>query len=284
MATLLGAIGGVVGGVAGAAGGVVGGVASIAGGVVGGVAGGVVSVARYALSAEEQDSSHNEDGPNIYEQKARVDQILHFFEAEEERYSAYFEDVDRLESLRVEYYNCVNAIEFQNELIAHLVDEVLELRRQLRGEVFEVKSIGFGSAALKAADAARKESMVRLAHAKLDIGERRSKRRAKEKERLVLHGVLSPLISQAKLQRFLDEQVAEQRIAEDVSSSWQGQSARLSTSSEVANSAARRRGTGQLAREEAHVRSSHIEAHESHATIARRRYKHYSDDELSALL
>lgn len=52
------------------------------------------------------------------------------------RYSGYFEDSEKIEALRVEYCNCVNAIEFQNEMLAQLVEELLEMRRQLRsGEV-----------------------------------------------------------------------------------------------------------------------------------------------------
>ncbi|CAE8741437.1 unnamed protein product, partial [Polarella glacialis] len=83
--------------------------------------------------ARRQDEDEDEDDEKpIYEQRARLDQVLQFFDFEFEKYSGYFEDPQRLEHFRVEYYNCVNAVEFQDELIAQLVEALLALRSQLR--------------------------------------------------------------------------------------------------------------------------------------------------------
>jgi len=290
LGTFVGGVGSIVGGVAGAVG-VVGGVAGVvvgvAGAAVGGVSGGVVSIGRYIVGAEGDErpcyDPYVEDSKTIYEQKSRVDQILHFFETDHDRYVGYFKDLKKVESLRVAYYNCVSAIEFQNETLAQLVDEVLELRMQLRTGHFEgvpeQAAVGFGSRARLAEESARKEVCVKLAHAKLDVGERRSKRRAKEKERRALADEVSPLISEAKLDRLLEEQVAEKRTAEDVTSSWRDSDG----PSKVAPGAPTR-GSGAEREEESEVRSTQMEKNQSSAGLSRRKYKHYSDAELTALL
>lgn len=278
MTAIVGAIGGVVGGIArvsaGVTGGIVGGVAHGVIGVAGGVVGAVGSAASYALgddSDEEQDPS-DENAPNIYEQRTRVDQILYFFEREHEHYAGYFKDAEELERLRVEYYNCINAIEFQNELIAQLVDEVLDLRLQLRcGKLDSPPTGGPGSlAAIRAQGAARKELGVKLAHAKLDIGERKTKRMFKEKDRRALVGTLSPLLSDVKLQRLLEEQASAQREAEDVPS--------------FQSAASKSRSLDRVPVVEAEVVGSACEANVTSSTMSRRRYKQYSDAELTALL
>mmetsp|Transcript_50234 Transcript_50234/g.160851 ORF Transcript_50234/g.160851 Transcript_50234/m.160851 type:complete len:245 (+) Transcript_50234:250-984(+) len=239
MAGVLGAVGGLVGSVAGGVVGVAGGVVSVAGGVVGGVAGGVKSVALYAVGASPKEAG--EDEPTIYEQRVRVDQVLHFFECEYDRYAAFVQDADRLESLRVEYYNCVSAIDFQNEILAQLVDELLELRGCLRS----------------AEPVDRKDVCIRLAHTKLDIGDRKTKRFFKEKDRRALLETLSPLIAEAKMQRLLEEQASERQETEIQSTGF---------------SAA-----------DSEVRGSEMQAHQTSVT-ARKRYKHYSDQELASLL
>lgn len=145
--------------------------------------------------------------------------------------------------MRIQYYNCVNAIEFQNEQLAQLVDELLELRSSLRS----------------AEPAQRKDMCIRLAHAKLDIGDRKNKRFFKEKDRRTLLETLSPLIAEVKMQRLLEEQESERREA-DIASAG-----------------------SEAAALEAEVWGSEREAHQTGAK-PRRRYRHYSDQELASLL
>jgi len=253
MAALIGAVRGVVGGVVGGVAGVAGGVVGVAGGVVGGVVGGARVATRYALGIPNQETNTLDDEPNIYEQRTRVDQVLQFFELEYERHEGYVEDAKRLEGLRIEYYNCINAIEFQNELIAQLVDELLELRSSFRA----------------ASVPQRKEIRIRLEHARLDIGDRKNKRFFKEKERKNLLQTLSPLITEIKMGRLLDHQESEIRAAEDSRNSTAGRS---DTGSKAQTD---------MASEEAWC--TQMEAHQT-SVKSRRRYKHYSDQELNALL
>mmetsp|Transcript_6428 Transcript_6428/g.11761 ORF Transcript_6428/g.11761 Transcript_6428/m.11761 type:complete len:228 (-) Transcript_6428:56-739(-) len=168
----------------------VSGVGGFVGSVIGGVFGGVVDGVRgVACNSSEQEP---DDEENIFEQRSKLDQVLQFFELEYEKFSGYFEDPQRMEGLRVEYYNCINAIEFQNEVLAQLVDELLSLRQALRrGEV---------------GDMSKKDLGIRLATLKLDISDRKTKRFFKEKERRKLVETLSPAIAEAKTQRLLAEQ------------------------------------------------------------------------------
>ncbi|CAE7640953.1 unnamed protein product [Symbiodinium sp. CCMP2592] len=108
------------------------------------------------------------------------------------KFSGYFDDPQRMESMRVEYYNCINAIEFQSEVLSQLVEELLGLRGALRrGEALEMS---------------KKDLSIRLANLKLDISDRKTKRFFKEKERRQLVETLSPAIAEAKTQRLLAEQ------------------------------------------------------------------------------
>lgn len=206
---------------------------------MGGVVGGVRTVRDFVL-----DLPGYEDEATIFEQRSRVDQVLNFFEREYDRYEAFVPDASRLEAQRIEYYNCVNAVEFQNELLAQLVDELLEIRAALRTSTV----------------AERKEMAIRLAHVKLDISDRKNKRRLKEKERLLLREALSPQIAEIKLARLLEEQECERRQAVDAKLHWAGG-----------------------APGEAEVCSTQREAHQTVAH-SRKRYKHYSDDEIASLL
>eukprot|EP00435_Cladocopium_sp_Y103_P020923 s3255_g5.t1 len=189
-------------GLLGAVGGAVSGVGGFVGTVVTNVIGGVLEGARDVAYGTSQELCDADQEP-IYEQRARVDQVLHFFDLEYEKYSGFFEDRERIESLRIEYCNCVNAIEFQNEMLAQLVDEVLQLRQLLRSG-----RVGDGDAVVNS----RKELGIRLANLKLDISDRKTKRFFKEKDRKNLLETLSPAIAGAKMQRFLAEQ-AEQGSA-----------------------------------------------------------------------
>ncbi|CAE7356691.1 unnamed protein product [Symbiodinium sp. CCMP2456] len=174
MSSALGAVGGFVGGVFG--------------GVFGGVIEGVRGVACHSGDADKDAY----DDENIFEQRAKLDQVLQFFELEYEKFSGYFDDPQRMESMRVEYYNCINAIEFQSEVLSQLVEELLGLRGALRrGEALEMS---------------RKDLSIRLANLKLDISDRKTKRFFKEKERRQLLETLSPAIADAKTQRLLAEQ------------------------------------------------------------------------------
>lgn len=130
------------------------------------------------------------DEQTVFEQRSGVDQILFFFESEYEKYEGYVKDIEGLEKLRIEYYNFVDAIDFQNELIAGLVDDLLQLRMSFR----------------TSSAAERKDISIKLAHTKLDLGERKSKRCSKEKERRLLHKTLSPMIAEIKMRRLEDEQ------------------------------------------------------------------------------
>lgn len=253
----------------GALGRAVGGITSVAGGV----ASGVGNVVTYVFAEEDDDErGYDDDEPNIYEQKAKVDQILFFFENEFDRHKAYFKDQEAIEEEKVEYYNCVNAVEFQNEVIAQLVGELLDLRAQLRGSLTgrPPRTGGPGSAAtIAAAASARKEALIRAAHIKLDIGERKSKRMFKEKDRRVAWQRLSPIIAEAKMQRFMEEQANAKREAEE-EAAYQ----RRSGHREKAND-----------RDSPVVQTSQMEAHQTSSGLSRRtKYKHYSDAELSALL
>lgn len=252
-------------------------------GFVANVTGKAIGAAVKAI-AEDDDicaEDKDEDGPNMYEQKASVDQILHFFECEYDKFAAFVEDATKLESHRVEYYNCVNAIEFQNELISQLVEEVLDLRTQLRSGN-QQGATGFGSRARAAAENARKEIIVRLEHAKLDIGERRSKRRAKHREKQSIQLILSPLIGEAKLKRLLEEQASAQQTIEDVETKWKHcrSEERMSSTSRSRKSTEKEMIPNE---EDTFVMSSTMEGRRS-GTVSRRRMKHYSDAELSALL
>jgi len=190
-----------------------------------------------------------EDGPTIYEQRTRVDQVLAFFELEHDRFSPYVQDVNRLEQLRIEYYNCVNATEFQDELISQLVEELLDLRRNVREPGMDV--------------AARKEICIQLANIRLDIGDRKTKRFFKEKDRKALLQTISPLITEAKVQRLLEEQANASREAEETSAHALTDASHMRTETQACTSG--------------------MEAHETN-NVSRRRRKYYSDEELTALL
>merc|ERR1712039_1000421 len=53
----------------------------------------------------------------------------------------------------------------------------------------------------------RMQTAIRLANIKLEIGDRRSKRRLKERERSVLLQKLAPMITTIKLPKFFEEQI-----------------------------------------------------------------------------
>mmetsp|Transcript_12456 Transcript_12456/g.36983 ORF Transcript_12456/g.36983 Transcript_12456/m.36983 type:complete len:247 (-) Transcript_12456:61-801(-) len=230
----------------------------VAGGVFG-VAAGVRCVAETLVEAIGDDCeekvleggafSGDAEGPTLYERRARVDQVLAFFEMEHDRYKGYVQDADGLEALRVEYYNCVNAVEFQHELIAQLVEELLDLRRRIREPGLD--------------PAARKEMCIRFANIRLDISDRKTKRFFKEKDRRAIHAKISPMIAEAKVQRLLEEQASASREAEETSAAGSRKADSSFTESEAW-------GTSM----------------ESHAgsNLSRRKKKYYSDDELAALL
>mmetsp|Transcript_75407 Transcript_75407/g.140677 ORF Transcript_75407/g.140677 Transcript_75407/m.140677 type:complete len:254 (-) Transcript_75407:80-841(-) len=226
---------------------------------VGGVVGGAAGLVRHVLTDEDEDDE--EDGPNMFEQRARVDQVLHFFESEFHTYDGYIEDAERLEALRVEYYNCINAIEFQSEIIATQVEELLELRAQLRGD----PSVRSNPVRLK-------EVGIMLASIKLDIGDRKNKRFFKEKERKELLEALSPLLADIKMRRLLSEQEAAKLEPEDTEQHFPAQAeAETAAPSSFESS------------ERTQVWGSQTEVHQT-TVKARRRYKHYSDAELASLL
>ncbi|CAE7254584.1 unnamed protein product, partial [Symbiodinium pilosum] len=221
-----------------------GAVGGFVGGVFGGVFGGVIDGVRgVACNSGEPDKDACDD-ENIFEQRAKLDQVLQFFELEYEKFSGYFEDPQRMESMRVEYYNCINAIEFQNEVLSQLVEELLGLRSALRkGEALNMS---------------RKDLSIRLANLKLDISDRKTKRFFKEKERRQLVETLSPAIADAKTQRLLAEQAAGSQVEV--------------TPVDVAPAAASMEAF-----------ASDCDKHPSSGT-RQRRYKHYSDAELASLL
>lgn len=192
----------------------------------------------------------------VFEAKTKVDQVLHFFENEFERYEGYAPDAAALERQRIEYYNYVDAIEFQSEQMAYLVDELLQLRERIR---MRSRSKEFRALELTA----MKEAAIRIAHIKLDIGERRSKRGAKEKARQVLLGTLSPLISEIKMQRMQDE-AASAAIPEQPAGVTEPAHATSSCGSQVWGGA--------------------TEARTKTVSRRNRNYKLYSDSELAAIL
>mmetsp|Transcript_48017 Transcript_48017/g.114125 ORF Transcript_48017/g.114125 Transcript_48017/m.114125 type:complete len:259 (+) Transcript_48017:91-867(+) len=231
---------------------------------VGGVVGGAAGLVRHALVNDDEDE--DEDGPNMFEQRARVDQVLHFFEAEFFKYDGYIEDAERLEAMRVDYYNCINAIEFQNELLSTLVEDLLGLRAQLRGD----PSIRSNPDQLK-------EIGIRLASIKLDIGDRKNKRFFKEKERKQLLEALSPVLADIKMRRLLAEQEAAQQQPEDTPDHLQSQAqeSRAASPNESTDASS--------SMDSSQVWGSQAEIHQT-TVKSRRRYKHYSDAELSSLL
>eukprot|EP00747_Dinoflagellata_sp_TGD_P212119 gnl/TRDRNA2_/TRDRNA2_85246_c0_seq1.p1 gnl/TRDRNA2_/TRDRNA2_85246_c0~~gnl/TRDRNA2_/TRDRNA2_85246_c0_seq1.p1 ORF type:complete len:262 (-),score=58.55 gnl/TRDRNA2_/TRDRNA2_85246_c0_seq1:84-830(-) len=239
----------------------IGGITRAVVGGTGRVVGGVVGAAQYVLGEPYPlEESNPDDEPNIYEVRARVDQVLQFFEIEFDRYSPYVEDHARLESLRIEYYNCVNAIEFQCEIIAQLVEELLENRQLLREKVADIPQ--------------RKEICIKLAHTKLDISDRKNKRFFKEKERRQLHETLGPLLAEIKTRRFLEEQANAQKPVED-------------TSTKVYMEAAVSGKAASEFEQPDKAYATEMAAHQNACISrrdARRRYKHYTDEELSSLL
>lgn len=196
----------------------------------------------------------DEDFESVYEQRARVDQVLQFFEYEWGKYEQYIEADERLseelEQHRIQYYNSINAIEFQAEQIAYLVDELLELRQEFR----------------ELHPSERKEVCIKLAHVKLDIGDRKTKRRNKEKERLKILEQVTPMLTEIKLNRLLEEEKYREQEAEVCESSFGRGSNSYS-------------GLSTMDSEES-VMSSSFER----SSCTRKRYKHYTDDELTALL
>ncbi|CAK9016611.1 unnamed protein product [Durusdinium trenchii] len=72
------------------------------------------------------------------------------------------------------------------------VEELLQLRQQLRSGQVSSQELG-----------------IRLATLKLDLSDRKTKRFFKEKERKSLLETLTPAIAEAKMQRFLAEQAQE---------------------------------------------------------------------------
>lgn len=143
----------------------------------------VVAIQRCCTAQVDDDRDSN-----IFENLARVDQVLYFFEFEFEKHMDFLLDEVELERSRVQYYNCVNAVGFQNEQLAYLVDELLSLRQTL-------KRCRGG-----------KHEQVRMEHVKLDISDRRDTRRRKEKERLSLAEAIRPLIAEVKMNRFLEKE------------------------------------------------------------------------------
>eukprot|EP00434_Breviolum_minutum_P034588 symbB.v1.2.030618.t1/scaffold3471.1/size56067/6 len=133
-------------------------------------------------------------------------------------------------------------------MLAQLVEEVLQLRQQLRSG-----RVGVGDAVVNS----RKELGIRVATLKLDISDRKTKRFFKEKERKALLEKLSPAIAEAKMQRFLAEQAQEPGRP-----GVEGASAPAATKME----------------------DRPVKDLEPKSGVARRRYKHYSDAEIATLL
>uniref|UniRef100_A0A7S3UMK2 Uncharacterized protein n=1 Tax=Oxyrrhis marina TaxID=2969 RepID=A0A7S3UMK2_OXYMA len=152
-------------------------------------------------------SAVEEDDP--YETISKKDQILAFLEYDFERHAAYLKEDGEarqkdFEKLRVQYYNCINGIEFQNEQIAVAVNELLECREALRKN----------EPVTKEARVERRELLMRVEHVKLDISDRKSKRYFKQKERREVASQIVPIISDLKMKRFLDSEAANSRVEE----------------------------------------------------------------------
>jgi len=151
------------------------------------------SLAKYILGGSDQPEQRQNDNldDDPYDDVQKIDQVVNFFENE---YEAKYEHVltvterESMEQEQVLYYNAMNGVNFQNEQIGVLIDELLELRKSRP---------------------LNQEQRIRWGHLKLDIGDRRSKRNKKERERLSSLERIRPLIASVQTQLLLAKHEAE---------------------------------------------------------------------------
>jgi hypothetical protein len=213
---------------------------------------------RRGEGVEDEDQ---EDEP--YSDRARKDQILHFFEYEFERHEGYIpllqvgqhpdpkQTRKAIDDMRVAYYNCIDGIDFQNEVIADLVDTLVSKRKQFRAE-------------------RRKEILMEINSVKLDITDRKTKRYFKDQDRRKVAADITPYITEMKLQKLL---YSQKEIEEEEMKQHKAPPALSSSNDGVGGGWAR---------------SSSASIIEAAGTAMRMRsnktVKLYSDKELSALL
>merc|ERR1712232_1012089 len=131
----------------------------------------------------------NDDDP--YADLAKTDQVLHFFEYEASKVEGYINGepsgfAEIMEQKRQQYYNMVNSIEVQDQRISFLVGELLRLRAEFR-------------------EKRRRELLAEIAGIKLDIGDCKTKRFFKNKERKEVHVDLVPMIARVQTARLIAE-------------------------------------------------------------------------------
>jgi len=143
------------------------------------------NIYRSFTQSEDEARANLEEQP--YEQKEKVDQVLYFFEKEYDRYEGWLtpEEKEQFEKEQIAYYNAMNGVDFQNDQICHLIDELMELRRK--------RPIS-------------RDARIRVGHIKLDVGEAKTKRAKREKDRQACLIRLRPMISEVQTRRFLEEE------------------------------------------------------------------------------
>jgi hypothetical protein len=130
-----------------------------------------------------------------------TDQVLAYFEYEHDDTIGFVDKdsglAERIESQRKVYYNMINGIETQNTKISIAVEELLAARKELRyaRETYQ--------------EHRAKTAQSKVANLKLDIGDCKSKRYFKEKERRECYEAIKPMVAEAQLAKFLTKQ-AEQ--------------------------------------------------------------------------
>mmetsp|Transcript_28640 Transcript_28640/g.78727 ORF Transcript_28640/g.78727 Transcript_28640/m.78727 type:complete len:231 (+) Transcript_28640:71-763(+) len=142
---------------------------------------------------------------NPYEELARVDQVVHFFEYEAPALEGFIAEdatfAEELERQRVSYYNMVNSVEVQNQRIMFHVDELLRLRSELKGQRHQPGT------------PSRQETLVEIARVKMDISDVKSKRYFKERTRKEAMAEIVPMIVKVKTERLLAERAFEHKEA-----------------------------------------------------------------------
>lgn len=210
------------------------------------------------------DGGGEDDDP--YKELARVDQVLQFFEYEAESLEGYINEdfvfAEELERKRIAYYNMVNSVSLQNERIAFLVEDLLRLRKDVKG--LRRDSVGI------------REKLSALASVKMDLGDVKSKRISKDRARKETMGDIIPMIVKVKTARLLAQAAFEQAQATRASA--------VEVTPEAPQDAQRKAPKG-AAHSEASESSTVHASSVAHASLgARRRRARYSDEELSRLL
>eukprot|EP00927_Polykrikos_kofoidii_P050370 TRINITY_DN44289_c0_g1_i1.p1 TRINITY_DN44289_c0_g1~~TRINITY_DN44289_c0_g1_i1.p1 ORF type:complete len:231 (-),score=59.81 TRINITY_DN44289_c0_g1_i1:88-780(-) len=189
-----------------------------------------VSLARALGGSEISAPEQEQDDDDPYAELARVDQVLHFFEYEAAKLEGYISDepkefADELERKRQEYYNMVNSIEVQHQRIAGLVGDLLRARTEFK-------------------ERRRKELIVEIEQIKMDIGDCKTKRFFKDKQRREVYATLTPMITRVQTARLIAESEFNSAKAEVVSSPTPTEAVctEESTSSSFGGSSVRRRG------------------------------------------